>query len=116
MLVFLSFYFRAPCRHDKLSVRDASRRILMFRWVRHRSNETNIAVFGLRGSVKSSGNNTRFGVVASMVVSLHGSVCRSTGFDKTLNVNFKNKDKVRMLLMHGRCVCTKIYDVTSHVT
>lgn len=44
-------------------------------------NETNITVFGLRGIVKSSGNNTRFGVGAFMVETSHGFISRRKGFD-----------------------------------
>jgi hypothetical protein len=51
--------------------------------------EFNIAVFGLEGTVKSCGNNTRLGVVTSMVVSSHGFIARSKGFDTILYVNFK---------------------------
>jgi hypothetical protein len=78
-------------------------------------NEFNIAVYGLRVTVKSSVNNTRCGVVASTVVSSHGFIARGKGFDTILYFNFKVEDKGRKVTNTYRCVSTKIYGVTSHV-
>jgi len=43
-------------------------------------DEFNIAVFGLRVTVKSSGNNTGFAVVASLVVLSQGFIARGKSF------------------------------------
>jgi len=56
-------------------------------------NETNIAVFGLRRDVKSSGNNTRFDLVAFMVVTSHCLIARGKAFGTILCFNFKVEDK-----------------------
>jgi len=60
-------------------------------------NETNIAVFGSRGNVKSSGNNTRFDLVAFMVMTSHCSIARGKAFDTILRCGIKGEK----LLIHA---------------
>ena len=74
-------------------------------------NEFNIAVFGLRVTVNSCGNNTRFGVVASVVVSSHGFIARGNGFGTILYVNCKVEEKGREVTNTCR---VRIYQNTRH--